>query len=53
MRELTGHAPLATLALTDAEIDATARAKMDAFVHAIRTGTPRRRVARRPQHATA
>jgi flavodoxin len=53
MRELTGHAPLATLALTDAEIDATARAKLDAFVHAIRAGASRRTVARRPQHAPA
>lgn len=53
MKEMTGHAPVATLALTDAEIDATARSKLDAFVSAIRAGKARRGVARRPQHAPA
>lgn len=53
MKEMTGQAPLATLALTDAEIDATTRAKLDAFVRAIRAGEPRRRGARKPVHAPA
>lgn len=53
MKEMTGRAPLATLALSDAEIDAAARTKLDAFVRAIRTGERRRRLAARPQHAAA
>lgn len=53
MKEMTGHAPVATLALTDAEVDATARAKLDAFVHAIRAGGPRRKTVRTPMHAPA
>jgi flavodoxin len=38
MKQLAGGEPLATLALTDAEIDAGARARLDAFVNAMRTG---------------
>jgi len=53
MKEMTGHAPVATLALTDAEIDATARAKLDAFVRVIRAGEPRRKTVRTPMHAPA
>ena len=53
MKEMTGQAPLATLALTDAEIDATTRAKLDAFVRAIRAGEPRGRGVRKPVHAPA
>lgn len=53
MKEMTGHAPVATLALTDSEIDATARGKLDAFVHAIRAGEPRRKTVRTPMHAPA
>jgi hypothetical protein len=53
MKEMTGRAPLATLALTDAEIDATARSKLDGFVRALQTGERHRRLARRPQHAAA
>jgi flavodoxin len=52
MKELTGGEPVASLALTDAEIDATARAKIDAFVGEIRAGTGRRRVARRTTAAS-
>jgi flavodoxin len=53
MKDITGRAPLATLALTDAEIDATARAKLDGFVRALQAGERHRRWARRPQHAAA
>jgi flavodoxin len=54
IKELTGREPVATLALTDAEIDATARAKLDAFVKELRAGTRRRAAARRtPAHAVA
>ena len=53
MKEMTGHAPVATLALTDAEIDAIARAKLDAFVRVIRAGEPRRKTVRTPMHAPA
>ena len=53
MKEMTGRAPLATLALTDAEIDATARAKLDVFVQAIRSGEPRRRIGRPALHVPA
>jgi flavodoxin len=42
MKELTGREPLATLALTDREVDAAARAKFDAFVQEVRWGSPRR-----------
>lgn len=53
MKAMTARAPVATLALTDAEIDATARAKLDAFVHEIRAGVRRRRAVHRPVHAMA
>ncbi len=42
MKELTGREPLATLALTDSEVDAASRAKFDAFVREVRWGSPRR-----------
>jgi flavodoxin len=42
MKELTGREPLATLALTDNEVDAAARSKFDAFVQEVRWGSPRR-----------
>ena len=38
MKQLTGGEPVATLALTDHEVDATARTKFDSFVRALRTG---------------
>lgn len=47
MKELTGGEPVASLALTDAEVDATVRAKVDAFVSEVRAGAGRRGVARR------
>ena len=54
MRQLTGREPLATLALTDSEVDATARAKFDAFVQEVRWGSPRRgQVRARAAHAVA
>jgi flavodoxin len=53
MEEMTGRAPVATLALTDAEIDATARAKLDAFVSELRAGAGRRRAAMRREPARA
>lgn len=53
MKEMTGRAPLATLALTDGEIDAAARAKLDVFVQAIRAREPRRPVTRSPVHVPA
>ncbi|MGB2817609.1 MAG: flavodoxin [Burkholderiaceae bacterium] len=54
IKEMTGREPVATLALTDAEIDATARAKLDAFVNELRAGTGRRAAARRVKvHAVA
>lgn len=54
MRAMAGCRPVATLALTDAEIDATARAKFDAFVHELKTGARRGAAARRaPLHAAA
>jgi len=46
MKQLAGGKPVATLALTDDEIDAGARAKLDAFVSELRTG-PGRRTRRR------
>ena len=46
MKKLTGREPVASLALTDAEVDATARAKIDAFVVELVAGGGRRRVAR-------
>jgi hypothetical protein len=46
MKELTGREPLATLALTDGEVDAAARAKFDAFVREVRWGSPRHGRAR-------
>ena len=42
MRTLTGREPVATLAITDAEVESSARAKFDAFVEEIRTGARRR-----------
>src|SRR5512137_2985896 len=36
MKELTGAEPIATLALTDGEVDARSRAKLDAFVSELR-----------------
>jgi len=54
MTELTGREPLATLALTDREVDAASRAKFDAFVRELRWGSPRRGHARaRSTHAAA
>jgi flavodoxin len=38
MKQLTGGEPVATLALTDHEVDATAGAKLDSFVRALSTG---------------
>ena len=50
MEELTGRAPVATLALTDGEVDAHSRAKIDAFLQELRGG----RTARGPAgHAGA
>lgn len=46
MKELTGREPLATLALTDNEVDAASRAKFDAFIRDLRWGSPRRGGAR-------
>jgi flavodoxin len=43
MKELAGGDPIATLALTDDEVDTSARAKVDAFIRTLRTG--RRRAA--------
>jgi len=45
MKQLTGREPLATLALTDSEVDAASRAKFDAFVRELRWGRPRQRRA--------
>lgn len=42
MKQLAGGRPVATLALTDDEIDASARAKLDAFVGELRAGAGRR-----------
>ena len=54
MKEMTGREPVATLALTDAEVDATARAKLDAFVDALQAGAKSRAAPRRgPAHAVA
>ncbi len=44
MKQLAGGEPVATLALTDAEVGAMAEAKLDSFVSALRSG---RRQARR------
>ena len=43
MEDLAGREPIATLALTDDEVEAHARAKLDAFVQDIRAGTSSRR----------
>ncbi|MGE5791897.1 MAG: hypothetical protein ACM36B_04370, partial [Bacteroidota bacterium] len=45
MAALCGKDPVATLALTDAEVDAGAARKIDAFVRALRgeAGPPRKR----------
>jgi flavodoxin len=54
MKALTGREPLATLALTDSEVDAHARAKFDAFVRELRAGAPPRgRVHAGAAHAAA
>ena len=54
MKELTGREPLATLALTDSEVDAASRAKFDAFIRDLRWGSPQRGGARAGvAHATA
>jgi flavodoxin len=47
MRELTRVDPVATLALTDFEVDAMRRPKLDAFIRELRL--PAHREARRPQ----
>jgi flavodoxin len=52
MRKLAGDNPVATLALTDHEIEAGADAQIDGFVHALRDGR-RRRGARVPTVARA
>jgi NAD(P)H-dependent FMN reductase len=41
MKQLAGGNPVATLALTDAEVGALAEAKLDSFVRALRTGRKR------------
>jgi flavodoxin len=43
MKELAGGDPIATLALTDDEVDGSARAKVDGFIRTLKT---RRRAAR-------
>lgn len=54
MKQLTGREPLATLALTDNEVDAASRAKFDAFIRDLRSGSPRRgRAHARAAHAAA
>jgi flavodoxin len=54
MKELTGREPLATLALTDNEVDAAARSKFDAFVQEVRWGSPGRgQVRAHAAHAAA
>jgi flavodoxin len=54
MKQLTGREPLATLALTDREVDAASHAKVDAFVQELRWGSPPRgRVRARAAHAAA
>jgi hypothetical protein len=54
MKELTGREPLATLAMTDREVDAHSRAKFDAFVRELRAGAPARgRVHAGAAHAAA
>jgi flavodoxin len=42
MQELTGRPPIATLALTEREVEADARAKVDAFLAEIRAPKARR-----------
>jgi flavodoxin len=41
MQQLAGSKPVATLALTDAEVGALAEAKLDSFVRALRAGRKR------------
>lgn len=53
MQELTGSEPVATLALTDAEVDARSRAKLDAFVSELRGSGRRRGVRATAAPATA
>jgi hypothetical protein len=42
MTQLAGNEPVATLALTDDEIEAVTNAKLDAFVRVLRAGRRRR-----------
>lgn len=53
MSDLAGREPVATLALSDAEVDASARAKLDQFVGEVRAGAVRRRAVRAMAHAAA
>jgi len=46
MKELAGGDPIATLALTDDEVDGSARAKVDGFIRALRSGGRRAATAR-------
>ena len=46
MKELAGGDPIATLALTDDEVDASARAKVDGFIRSLKTGRRRAATAR-------
>jgi flavodoxin len=54
MTQLAGGEPVATLALTGHEVDAGARAKLDAFVRALRAGRTRdRAIGSDAAHAVA
>jgi hypothetical protein len=46
MTHLAGGEPVATLALTDAEVGAIAEAKLDSFVRELLSGRRRRRSVR-------
>jgi NAD(P)H-dependent FMN reductase len=46
MKELAGGDPVATLALTDDEVDASARAKVDSFIRTLKIGRRRKAEAR-------
>jgi hypothetical protein len=46
MKELAGGDPVATLALTDDEVDASARAKVDSFIRTLKIGRRRKTEAR-------
>jgi flavodoxin len=52
MKQLAGSEPVATLALTVSQVDATARTGLDAFVNALRSG-PRPRGRRRVSKVAA